>query len=290
MTSTNDKQVMPSRYKMDQKERGIALIINIYKYDDPNPFELEERKWSHSDVESLTKTLQYLEFDVELGQNLTKSEIEERLREIAEVFIHRHYDCFLCVVMSHGNEDKIVTRDSKKMSFEEIMAPIKACSSLLKKPKMFFFQACRGKKEMETTQMNSNAMSSASSIQTSMFPKVLKILQPIETDSVTFNDAEKVATNFDEESDLLVFYSTLPDHYSYAYSHNVADGTTFIQSFCQVFNDAYKNLPNNLSLTQMILRINEKVSNKRMQISVPELRMTKEIYFWPKDVSNLIIF
>ena len=122
---------------------------------------------------------------------------------------------------------------------------------------------------------------------TLQFPKVSKILQPIETDSVTFNDAEKVATNFDEESDLLVFNSTLPDHYSY--SNNVAEGTIFIQSFCDVFNDAFKNLPNNLSLAQMIIKINDRVSVTQQQISDPIFRMSKEIYFWPKNVSNLIL-
>ena len=136
---------------------------------------------------------------------------------------------------------------------------------------------------MEST--SKSRITSASSIQSSMFTKVSKVL-PMDTDSIPFNYTETIATNFDGESDLLIYYSTLPDHFSYASSNNVADGTTFIQSFCEVFNDAYKNLPNNLSLTQMIIRINERVSNKRMQIAVPEFRMNKEIYFCPKDVSQ----
>ena len=265
MTSTNDKQVMPSRYKMDQKERGIALIINIYKYDDPKE---KERLWSHSDVESLTKTLKYLEFDVELGENLTKSEIEERLKEIAEEFIHTHYDCFLCVVMSHGNEDKIVTRDCKKMSFEEIMAPIKSCKSLSNKPKMFFFQACRGEKEMESR--SNSACSTESRSGAKMSDKIVITSSFSSKNSKSNDDNKHVATKFEHESNLLIFNSTLPKHYSF--SKNVADGTIFINSFCKVFNDAYKNLPNNFSLAQMITRINESVSNEKMQISVPEFR------------------
>ena len=83
-------------------------------------------------------------------------------------------------------------------------------------------------------------------------------------------DNKKVATQFEIESNLLIFNSTLPKHYSF--SKNVADGTIFINSFCKVFNDAYKNLPNNFSLAQMITRINESVSNEKMQISVPEFR------------------
>ncbi len=94
--------------------------------------------------------------------------------------------------------------------------------------------------------------------------------------------------NFDSESDLLIYYSTLPNHLSWSLDRN--DGTIFIKSFCDVLNDAYKNLANNLSLAQIITTINESVSNKRLQISVPEFRMNKEISFLPKDVSLIFRF
>jgi hypothetical protein len=279
MTS-KDNQVNPSKYKMEHAKRGIALVININKYD-PNTFALEERKWSKKDVENLTKTLNYLEFDVELVENLTKSQIEQRLKKIASIQ-HESFDCFLCVVMSHGSEDNIFTSDSEQMSFEEIMAPIKSCKSLSNKPKMFFFQACRGEKEMESrsnsacsTESRSGAIMSDKAVITSSFSS---------KNSKSNDDNKNVATKFEHESNLLIFNSTLPKHYSF--SKNVADGTIFINSFCKVFNDAYKNLPNNLSLAQMITKINEIVSNEKMQISVPEFRMNKEIYFLPKDVSR----
>jgi hypothetical protein len=70
------------------------------------------------DVKNLEKTLDYLEFKVILSLDSTKSEIESVLKKQAEVD-HSKSDCFLCVVMSHGNEDKIVTRDNEEMSFEE---------------------------------------------------------------------------------------------------------------------------------------------------------------------------
>ena len=142
---SKENETNPSKYNMDHAKRGIALIINIDKYDEPNPFKLKEREWSKKDVENLTKTLGYLEFDVKLvdNENLTKSKIENFLKQIATEINHKDFDCFLCVVMSHGNEDNIVTGDNKLMNFKEIMAPIKSCPTLLNKPKMFFFQACR---------------------------------------------------------------------------------------------------------------------------------------------------
>ena len=59
-----------------------------------------------------------------------------------------------------------------------------------------------------------------------------------------------------------------------------------VKSFCDIFKNAYKNLPNNLSLAEMITKINEEVSKKRLTIAVPEFRMTKEIKFLPKNVSS----
>jgi len=186
----------------------------------------------------------------------------------------------LCVVMSHGINDSFSTGNSELMNFEEIKAPIKSCSSL---PKMFFFQACRGEKEMQSTQ-NSRVSSARS---TKSFKGAQMADNLSSTSTLSKNNSKTNPTKFNEETDLFVFNSTFPDHLSY--SNNVAGGTIFIQGFCDVLNDAYRNLPNTLSLAQVIIVINEKVSETQQQISDPIFRMSKEIYFWPKNVSNLIL-
>ena len=134
-------------YNMNHARRGIALVINIRAYN-PNPFKLAERIWSEPDVKNLKTTLEYLEFDLRFYENLTANEIRDQIRKIADED-HMDSDCFLCVVMSHGNDDKIMASNSEEISFEEIMKPIKDCETLKNKPKLFFFQACRGDKEME---------------------------------------------------------------------------------------------------------------------------------------------
>ena len=108
------EMVVP-KYRMDHDRRGIALVINISKYDAPNQH--KERVWSERDVENLKKTLNYLEFQVVLCHNLTKSELEQVMKEQAKLNYEK-YDCFLCVVMSHGNVEKIKTSDNQKISFE----------------------------------------------------------------------------------------------------------------------------------------------------------------------------
>jgi caspase 7 len=263
-------------YKMNHEKRGKALVINMQTYDAPNPFKLKERVWSVRDVDNLQHTLEYLEFDFKLCQNFTKSQIEQEIKEMALSVDHSNSDCFLCVVMSHGNEDKIVTSDNKEMSFEEIMAPIKSCASLENKPKLFFFQACRGDNEFVNPRKRSRSDSdeSTSSEQGNTD-------SPINSDSLNTN--KKTRTN--TESDLLVYNATLPDHYAFGTENH---GTFFIKSVCEVLKDAYKNIPNNLPLSQMITKINQKVENTEIQVADPIYRLKKEVFFEPKNVSVAI--
>jgi caspase 7 len=259
-------------YNMNHKQRGKALVINIRTYN-PNPDELNERVWSVKDVENLQHTLGYLEFDFKLCQNFTKSQIEHEIKEMSSSVDHSNSDCFLCVVMSHGNEDKIVTSDNKVMSFEEIMAPIKSCASLSDKPKLFFFQACRGDNEMENPRERSRSDSDASTSSAEGMTD-----SAINSDSLDTN--KKTRSN--AESDLLVYNATLPKHYAFGTENS---GTYFIKSVCEVLNDAYKNVPNNLPLSQMITKINRNVEKTEIQVADPIYRLKKEVYFTPKNVS-----
>jgi caspase 7 len=267
-------------YNMNHEKRGKALVINMQTFDAPNPFKLKERVWSVKDVENLQHTLEYLEFDFKLCQNFTKSQIEQEIKEMASSVDHSNSDCFLCVVMSHGNEDKIVTSDNKEMSFEEIMAPIKQCSSLSDKPKLFFFQACRGdneiKKHIKTRPDSSESKSSGQDISDN---------HPKDNKSISASSNTNKKTEISTKTDLLVFNATLPDYYAFG---TEKDGTFFIKSVCEVLNDAYKNVPNNLPLSQMITKINQKVEKTEIQVADPIYRLKKEVYFSPKNVSVAI--
>jgi hypothetical protein len=274
------------KYNMNNERRGIALVINIRTFDltlEPEN-QAKERVWSIKDVENLRQSFEYLEFEFVRCENLKAKEIISTIQGLAKYVDHTKSDCFLCVVMSHGNQDKILASDNKEISFEEIMEPIKSCTSLINKPKLFFFQSCRGNKEMTFAPRPS----SASSMQNNKRPK----LDPIQIDSA-LTDAQPFdgisISKVEFESDLFVFYSTLPNHSSFALDNQ---GTYFIKSVCEVFKEAYKNLPNNLSLSQMATKINEKVKEegvrlgKRMQLSDPRTSLTKELYFRPKNVSG----
>jgi caspase 7 len=262
---------MSSNYKMNHEKRGFALVINIRSYD-PNPNKLEERIWSVKDVENLKNTFEYLEFDLKLCQNLKKKHIEEEIQKQASLD-HSQSDCFVCVVMSHGNEDKIVASDNEEICFEEIMRPIKLCATLSNKPKLFFFQACRGENVIEISPVKSRPDSGVSICN-----------EELARDDHTQNNKKtsNKTTRISAESDLLVYNATLPKHYAYG---TELDGTIFIKNVCKVLNEAYKELPNNIPLSKMILNINKSVRDSGIQLADPINHLMADIYFSPKNVS-----
>jgi hypothetical protein len=167
--------------------------------------------------------------------------------------------------MSHGNEDYIIASDNQEISFEEIMKPIKECPTLIDKPKLFFFQACRGENEMVNRQ-DWDESTSSDQTETEDEPKY----------------KSKMNRRLEYEADLLVNNATLPDHYAFG---TMNEGSVFVNSVCAVLNEAYKNLPNNMPLSQIILRINKKIRDKGIGSAESIFRLSKEVYFTPKNVS-----
>ena len=56
---------------------------------------------------------------------------------------HSEYDSFVCCVSSHGNQKGIFGSDCTLLQRRAFIDPIKSCTTLIDKPKLFFFQACR---------------------------------------------------------------------------------------------------------------------------------------------------
>ena len=238
--------------------------------------EPKERVWSKKDVENLTTILKYLEFNVITCPNYTKAQIENVLQEQKKID-HTTSDCFLLVVMSHGNQDYIVTSDNQEIHFKNIMEPIKSCKSLFHKPKFFLFQACRGDNKMRPC--SSNSIRSGDSKRMTD-PGIVSSSHKKQLETQEYTIIEK-------EADLLVFYSTLPNHRAYANTND--EGTIFIASFCKEFENAYTNLasPEHLSLSDMITGINKRVQEQQLQVSIINGTMGKKLYFWPKYVNKL---
>ena len=84
-------------------------------------------------------------FRTRTHNNLTRSEMLKLLTETAEKDFSK-YDCFVCVILSHGSKDGIYGTDDEVINIEAITSLFRRdeCSSLEGKPKIFLIQACRG--------------------------------------------------------------------------------------------------------------------------------------------------
>ena len=121
---------------------GYVLIINNYIF--PQRLNVE-RTASNDDVKNLTNLFDDSNFRTRIYDNLTRSEMLKLLTETAEKDFSK-YDCFVCVILSHGSKDGIYGTDDEVINIEAITSLFRRdeCSSLEGKPKIFLFQACRG--------------------------------------------------------------------------------------------------------------------------------------------------
>ena len=144
-SSAEPSSIIPDNnviYRMDRSPRGIAVIINNKKFLESSG--QTQRDGTDVDRDALKKLFQKLQFKVEIYNNITKAEI----REIAEkkaLSDHSSYDAFIFTILTHGEEGLVYGIDGT-ISIRDITSRFKSTTSLVGKPKIFFFQACQGMK------------------------------------------------------------------------------------------------------------------------------------------------
>jgi caspase 7 len=144
-------------YRMDHLFRGKAVIFNQENFW--TRFGISTRFGSAKDRDDLAVVLQQLKFEVKCYNDLTKSQIKNKLakREYSNLMLsvcfnffnfflvaaedHSNSDCVLVAIMTHGVEDFISAYDD---SFEthHLWKPFtpEKCPKLAGKPKIFIIQ------------------------------------------------------------------------------------------------------------------------------------------------------
>ena len=140
-SNTLDKEII---YKMDRSTRGIAVIINNKNFLRSSGMDRYPRNGTDVDRDSLVKLFKTLKFDVKIYNDRTKAEIRTITKEMATMN-HSNYDAFIFSILTHGEEGVIYGTDGT-ISIRDLTAEFKYSTSLAGKPKLFFFQACQGKK------------------------------------------------------------------------------------------------------------------------------------------------
>ena len=220
-------------YKMDCNPHGICLIINNHEFSDPDH---PVRNGAELDQKNLADTFKYLRYDVRIEENLSSREMTMKLREMSNDVDHSRYDSFVCCIMSHGTVNAVYGSDSEEVRIADLTGTMKECVSLVDKPKMFFIQACRGKKDGEGLPVQREVERDTVESDGPKYPSIGRTLVP-------------------KDADFFLGYATPSGQAAY---RSPKSGSWFISELCQVFTDFSKDH----TLGSMILKVNSRVCDK----------------------------
>uniref|UniRef100_A0A8C1Q5D1 Caspase 21, apoptosis-related cysteine peptidase n=1 Tax=Cyprinus carpio TaxID=7962 RepID=A0A8C1Q5D1_CYPCA len=235
-------------YKM-HKNIGKCLIISNEHFRSPHLC----RKGCSVDEHLLLNTFKSLGFHVQVERNLSANEMISALRKVSKEN-HTDNSCFVCVLMSHGEEGTILASDERWIPVKTLTSLMTSdlCPSLRDKPKLFFLQSCRG----------------------------VEYDPGVEADSVEALE-EFFGISDAPEADFLCCYSTVEGYYSW---RNPETGSIFIRELCKMLMDCH------LEIIQILTRVNYCVANqfqsytrdpdthRKRQMPCFASRLTKEFY------------
>lgn len=264
---TNSAAVMSTErnathYNMNHKNRGLAILFNHEHFDVGG---LSRRSGTNVDCEFLVKRLEKLGFEVRVFHNYEYSQMYDQVLAAAKVN-HSDNDCFIMVVLTHGELGVLYARDSAYRP-ENLWMPFAAdkCPSLAGKPKLFFIQACQGDK---------------------LDPGVT--LSRTETDGNPSN-SYRIPTH----ADFLISYSTIPGYFSW---RNTSRGSWFIQALCLELDENSENHDLLTMLTFVSRRVaidyesnvpNDQKMHLQKQIPCITSMLTRLVKFSKKGISQL---
>lgn len=232
---------------MDKKSRGTAIIIN-------NTFKSSSRyveRKSGNDETKIHARLQDFEFEVELKNNLSRDEMLNLLIDTGKNMTES--DCFMCIIMSYGEEGIVYGNDEKPIPMKKLMEPFKGdkCKVLAGQPKIFIVQACPPREQ--------NVLDNAENVEY----KTQKI--PV-------------------EADFLTVFSVIPGHLGW---ESEEKSSWFIGSLSETLDEYYDPLRSQkMDFLRLMTRVNNKVwqklkSKKHIDLNIPYITslLTKFIYF-----------
>ena len=210
------------------------------------------RKGAEIDQKCIMELFRELHFTVKEYTNQSQHQMETVFDQASEKTDHTNYDMFVSVVMSHGAaQDKIYGSDGKSTSVERLMASFlpSKCPSLSGKPKVFFFQCCRGEEKQ-------------------------KQAHPTEESKASdwYADSTLPNTTFPHEADFLLAFSTSPGYVAY---RSRKSGSVYIQTLV----DVVRRYHSTTHLLDMLTEVNRRVAeNEDLQIPAPAHTLRKKVF------------
>ncbi|XP_063695558.1 caspase-6-like [Culicoides brevitarsis] len=203
------------RYDKSRKLNGSAVIFNFENFRNSKMY--PKREGSTKDVKRLSEMFEKLNIDIpedRIYENLSHSSMITKIKELKSMTpLLSDSNALIVVILSHGLEHDNVMAADRSFSLNDIidMFTPEELPEMATRPKIFLVQACRGDK------LDSGA--------------ILKE-QKFTFDQVD-SGIEEIPFNYPSHADVCVAYSSHHGHYSF----RNANGSWFIQEFCNVLEE-----------------------------------------------------
>jgi hypothetical protein len=128
-----------SVYTMISSPRGYCLLIN-------NHFTIG----TYKEMQRFRNIFYQLHFNVIMKKNMNKIDIINILTEISNKSELSEHNAFVFMIIAHGNDkNEIYGFDSEPIKIRDLMDLMNTenCPRLRSKPRLFFFNCCRGSKK-----------------------------------------------------------------------------------------------------------------------------------------------
>ena len=235
-------------------KRGLCLIVNMFRIG------------AGADVTDGGEIFEELNYEVMKLDNITFRDYMKSQKTIRKKIEDLNSDSFILIFSSHGDEKDVVFADNNLVPREEIILRFlpSYCPCLEGKPKLFFFQNCRG------TGLYSRGQHD------------LLLLDPIPDstdDSVPFTPSE---SSKDVPKDILKYFATTEGHVAYRLESGA--GSIFLQALFEILRDP-EHVKRGISVIQPILSA-KVLEHSESGSQLPDYHTTllKQFYFKHPDM------
>lgn len=248
------------RYKFPKEQLGYFLIFNQKNFSQDHPHGMKERLGSDVDVKRLTQAMTGIGFTVRVYDNFRTKGVLEKIEKYAMNEEMGKCNAFGLAFLSHGHENGDLATFDGMTNVKTVIGQVKGSTLLAGKPKLFFFQACRGNTYMDA--------------------QVTQVAVRADDRPLTWP----------KEADIICLLATVEGYFSY---RNPVDGSWLVLNLCHQINQWLENYEKNktdlefhhllirvnAAIAQMASRTNDPRTSGKKQVSVIQSQLTKELYF-----------
>jgi len=237
-----------SYYKMDHTCRGIAVIIDNYEFDVSEYEKLEGHILDVMNYKTAFMNLGFKENEIKLHENQTKEQMIKLMNDYA-LEIYTNSDCFIGVFLSHGvvvnNKQYIKSIDgSEGPTISELTDVFKYNESLYEKPKIFFFDVCRGREEEPSHSKSISNNKGNHELNVSSF--VLETCSP---------KRRRLEEDFFSQSDFFFGWASVS---GFVAKYDLKQGSWYSNVLCETLNENYLTT----EFQHIMTKVNQNLKNK----------------------------